>query len=52
MLIIGIQNSSRRGEINFLVKETIELPISFIIGTSFIAGSFIGQSICLYYQKK
>ena len=43
ILIIGIQNSSDKGKINFLIEETIELPISFIIGCSFISGSIFGS---------
>ena len=42
ILMIGIQNSSRKAVINLLFTETINLPISFIIGTSFISGSLIG----------
>ena len=43
ILIIGIQNSSDKNKVNFLFKETVELPISFIIGSSFIFGSITGQ---------
>ena len=42
LLFIGIQNSSNKSEVDLLFEETIELPISFIIGTSFISGSLIG----------
>ena len=45
MLIIGIQNSSQRRKINFFVGETVTLPISFISGISFIAGSLTGSLI-------
>ena len=43
ILIIGIQNSSDKNKVNFLFKETVELPISFIIGSSFIFGTITGQ---------
>ena len=43
ILIIGIQNSSNKGKVNFIINETIELPISFIIGSSFISGSMLGS---------
>ncbi len=43
ILFIGIQNSSNKHKVNFLIRETIELPISFIAGTSFILGSFLGS---------
>ena len=42
LLLIGIQNSSNKSKVNFLINETVKLPISFIIGTNFIGGSLIG----------
>ena len=39
ILIIGIQNSSSKKKVNFILSETVNLPISFIIGISFISGS-------------
>ena len=42
VLIIGIQNSSNKSKVNLLVNETINLPIGFIVGTSFMSGSIIG----------
>ena len=52
ILLIGIQNSSKKSKINFLIDETIELPISFIIGTSFISGSLFGGLIHSNLFKK
>ena len=52
LLIIGIQNSSNKGKINFLIDETIELPISFIIGSSFIGGSILGSFFSISLQGK
>ena len=49
LLLIGIQNSSNRAKVNLLIDETIELPISFIIGTSFISGSLLGSFINLNF---
>ena len=46
-LIIGIQNSSNKSKVDLLIDETIELPISFIIGSSFILGSILGSFIIL-----
>ena len=43
LLFIGIQNSSNKNKVNFLINETIELPISFIVGSSFILGSIFGS---------
>ncbi len=45
ILIIGIQNSSNKTKVNFIVNETIELPISFIIGITFISGSILGNFV-------
>tara|TARA_B100000401_G_scaffold425926_1_gene356037 strand:+ start:290 stop:496 length:207 start_codon:yes stop_codon:yes gene_type:complete len=46
-LIIGIQNSSKKSSVNLLINETIKLPISFIIGVSFIGGSIFGSALSL-----
>ena len=43
ILFIGIQNSSNKSKVNLLKEETIELPISFIVGSSFILGSIFGS---------
>ena len=45
MLIVGIQNSSYRKRVNLLIGETVNLPISFIVGISFISGSLIGSLV-------
>ena len=45
LLFIGIQNSSNKLKVDFLIKETIELPISFVVGSSFIIGSIVGSFI-------
>ena len=47
ILLIGIQNSLVKKKVNFVLNETIELPISFIIGSSFISGSILGSIINL-----
>ena len=43
LLFIGIQNSSNKRKVDFLINETIELPVSFIVGSSFILGSILGS---------
>ena len=45
MLILGIQNSSNKNKVNFILNETVQLPVSFIIGVSFISGSILGSYI-------
>ena len=44
-LLFAIQNSQEKKITKIFNKETIELPISFILGTSFIAGSLSGNFI-------
>ncbi len=51
-LFIGIQNSSNKSKLNLLINETIELPISFIVGSSFILGSIIGSFLVLDMNKE
>ena len=50
--MIGIQNSSDKSKINFLITETVKLPVSFIIGTSFISGSIVGSITNIKFTKK
>jgi len=45
LLFIGIQNSSKKSKVNLLIDETIELPLSFVVGSSFILGSILGSFI-------
>ena len=47
ILFIGIQNSTNKSKVNFLINETIELPISFVVGSSFILGSILGNILVL-----
>ena len=46
-LFIGIQNSSNKSKVDLLIDETIELPISFIVGSSFLLGSILGNLLVL-----
>ena len=52
LLIIGIQNSSLKTKVNLLFDETIELPVSFIIGSSLVTGSVFGSVISLKLNKR
>ncbi len=51
-LIICIQNSLNKTRVDLILEETVELPISFIIGMSFITGSIFGNIIQLNLYKK
>ena len=44
-LLFAIQNSQEKKVTKIFNRETIELPISFILGTSFVAGSLSGGFI-------
>ena len=53
-LLFAIQNSQEKKALKLFNKESIELPISFILGTSFLAGSFTSDfilSICNFKSK-
>ena len=52
LLFIGIQNSSNKHKVDLLISESIELPISFIVGSSFILGSFFGSFFVFKNEKK
>ena len=51
LLFIGIQNSSNKSRVDLLINETIELPISFVVGSSFILGSILGSFIDFKVNK-
>ena len=42
LLMVGIQNSSNKTKVNLIINETVNLPVSFIVGISFITGSLTG----------
>ena len=51
MLMIGIQNSYKKTKVNLLIDETANLPISFVIGITFISGSLTGNLIDFYFKR-
>ena len=50
--MIGIQNSSSKSKVFFMGGETISLPISFLVGVSFISGSITGSLLTMDFSKK
>ena len=52
LLIIGIQNSSNKRKVILFKKDTVALPISFIVGVSFITGSITGSFVPIFFDKK
>ena len=51
LLMIGIQNSSKSEKVDLIISETVSLPISFIIGVSFISGSLAGNLVIINFKN-
>ena len=51
-LMLGIQNSKEKSKVDFVINKTIDLPISFISGVSFISGSFAYTFLSIILNKK
>ena len=51
ILMIIIQNSSQKRNVNLLITETVKLPISFIVGVSFISGSLSASLLTLNSEE-
>ena len=52
ILMVGIQNSSRKNKVNLIINETVNLPIGFIVGISFMSGSITGNLLGLDIKEK
>ena len=52
IMFICIQNRSNKSKVNLLFNETIDLPVSFIIGVSFISGSISSSLFSLSASRK
>ena len=52
LLMIGIQNSTNKTKINLIINESVNLPISFIVGVSFISGSLTSSILSSYFNYK
>ena len=52
MLFLGIQNSSNKNKVDFFFDNTVLLPVSFIVGVSFISGSILGSFLNLTHLLK
>ena len=52
ILIIGIQNNYNKSKVDLFIGETVKLPISFIVGTSFISGSLLGGFLNISFKNK
>ena len=47
IMLISIQNSNNKSKVDLIFNETVPLPISFIVGSSFISGSILGGLLTL-----
>ena len=52
ILMIGLQNSSNKKEVNLILNDTVNLPIGFIVGVGFLSGSITGSLITVNLIKK
>jgi len=48
LFFLLIQNSNNKTSVNFLKFKSVEIPISLVMGISFIAGSSIGTALCIF----
>ena len=42
LLFLGVQNANKKNAINFLSYKSVEMPLGFILGVSFIFGTTSG----------
>ena len=52
VLMIGLQNSSNKKEVNLIFNDTVNLPIGFIVGISFLSGSITGSLLSIELRSK
>ena len=52
LIMIATQNSLEKRKVNFILGETISLPIGFIIGVSFLSGSITGSILTFKSNNK
>ena len=52
LLMIAIQNSLEKRKVNLILVNTISLPVSFIIGVSFISGSLTSSLLTFRSHNK
>ena len=52
VLMIGLQNSSNKKEVDLIFNDTVNLPIGFIVGISFLSGSITGSLLSIELRSK
>lgn len=50
--MIGLQNSANKKEVNLIIDNTVNLPVGFILGVSFLSGSITGSLISINSRSK
>ena len=51
-LCLGSQNLGKKYSLDFLINKTVDLPIGFLMGTSFTLGLFSGGLTSVLMIKK
>ena len=51
-LFLAIQNSNNKQKVFFLNYESVEIPVSFIVGSGFIFGSLYSNILISLISKK
>lgn len=51
-LFLGIQNSNEKQKVFLYKYSSVEIPISFIAGSSFIFGSIYSNILILFFRDK
>ena len=49
-IILGIQNSNERKKIRFIKYESFQMPVSLIVGTSFVSGSLFANLLISIFK--
>ena len=52
ILMIGLQNSSNKKEVDLIITDTVNLPIGFIVGISFLSGSITGSLLSTNFRSE
>ncbi len=51
LVFLGVQNAHKKNAIKFLFYKSIDMPLGFILGISFITGTSTGSTLTNIYRK-
>ena len=51
LLFLGVQNANKKNAINFFSYQSVEMPVGFILGVSFILGTTTGGLPFLFSEN-